>query len=337
MTSRSNDNFEKKTGRDVFFKMMEKELQDITDPATKEIKADLLETICCPLCDGTHAETLLKKQGFSYVRCINCGIIFVNPRLKERILVGAYTEESAADRLWKDILLSPAQMEFNDKNYGEILDVIQTRQFNGKLLDVGCSFGHFLDLARSRGFIVEGVELENEAVKYAREKFKLKIEQKVLAEASYPPANFDVAAALGVLEHVPNPLQFLEQINYILKPGGLLALTTPNVESLVCMILKEKARTFTGRNHLTLFSIKTLTAMLGKAGFAVVWCETYVSGINSLANHLQYLDPFSDVDYKYLPKPVTEILRAQDMRKELEQKICAAGLGYKLKLVAIKL
>ena len=333
----SSNNFEKATGRDVFFEQMSNELKKITDPETEEIRQDLVEYIDCPMCDIDDCDLIFKKQGFGFVRCNQCALIYVNPQIKEDKLVGYYHNESEANTLWKDVMLKPAQVEFNNRNYGFLLDEIVKYQSSGSLLDIGCSYGHFLDLARKRGLDVEGMELENEAVSYARDTLGLKIHQKILAEADFEKEQFEVVTALGVLEHVSNPLDFLKNINNILKPGGVLALTLPNVESLVCLILKEKARCFTGRNHLTYFSAKTLEKMLAKAGFEILYHQTYVSGINSIANDLQGINPFDDLIYEYLPKNFMEILKDENRKTELENMICNLGLGYKQRLVVRKI
>ncbi|PIR93149.1 hypothetical protein COT99_02305 [Candidatus Falkowbacteria bacterium CG10_big_fil_rev_8_21_14_0_10_43_10] len=333
----STNNFEKQTGRDKFFDQIDGELKKITNPATGEVYSNLTAAIDCPLCGVRKDEPLFTKQGFRFVRCQDCGIIYVNPQMLPGKLVDEYREDSAANRSWKDILLSPAQVEFNNKNYGIILDVVERYQRKGRVLDIGCSFGHFLDLARRRGFTVEGMELENEAVKYARKELNLTIHQKVLVEAGFAGGEFDIAAALGVLEHVSDPLNFLKDINRILKPEGVLVLTLPNVVSLVCMVLKEKARCFTGRNHLTYFSLPTLDKMLNKAGFKIVYQESYVSGINSITNELQSLNPFADLEFKYLPAEFSGLLQDRNKKQQLEDLICRLGLGYKLRAVAKKI
>lgn len=332
-----NVNFEKQTGREKYFKVMRRELKNLIDPKTGEIYRRLVKKISCPLCNSQKHQLFFKKQGFSFVRCDKCGLTFVNPQIIEKKLIKYYIKESSANKIWKDILLSLAQIKFNNKNYSIILNSIRRYKKKGKLLDIGCSIGHFLKLARDNGYEVEGLELEEEAVRYARKKFGLDVQQKILSECDFPNKHFDIVAALGVLEHVVEPLNFLKEIHRILVPGGLLALTLPNIESLACMILKEKARTFTGRNHLTYFCMRTLTDMLKRAGFKVVSGQTYVTCIDDIVNQMQFLNPFQNKQLKYLPNNFIELLKNENKKKEIEKIICQFGLGYKLRVLAQKL
>jgi len=329
--------FDKQTGRDKFFEKMEKELKAITDPSTGEIYADITKKVPCPLCNKDDYKLLFKKQGFYFVRCNDCGVIYVNPQIIEEKIINFYKKDSNANKFWIEVLLSPTEIKLNNKKHRMILNSLSKYVEKGRLLDVGCSFGHFLKDARERGYDVRGIELENEAVKYAREKFGLKIQQKTLSQCNFEKEKFDVVTALAVLEHVANPLKLLREIRQILKPEGILYLEMPNVESLACAILHEKARTFTGRNHLTYFSLTTLTAILEKAGFKVLSDGTFISCLDSILNGLQFLDPFAKVELKFLPNKIREIIKNEEQREKLEQLIFKLGLGYRMRVFAQKI
>ncbi|NWG32758.1 MAG: class I SAM-dependent methyltransferase, partial [Rhodocyclaceae bacterium] len=99
-----------------------------------------------------------------------------------------------------------------------------------RLLEVGCAGGHLLALARARGWEVQGVELSAEAAAAAHQEFGLEvfagtIDSFVTGMAAEP---FDMAVAVDVLEHVPSPLTFLRCLRRQVRPGGWLAVETPN-------------------------------------------------------------------------------------------------------------
>jgi SAM-dependent methyltransferase len=98
----------------------------------------------------------------------------------------------------------------------------------GRLLDVGCGAGYFLDAARETGWDVRGVELSPTAARVGREQLRLDIFQGTLAEAGFPDNWFDVVTLFEVVEHLRDPGAVLADAQRILKPGGLLAVQVPN-------------------------------------------------------------------------------------------------------------
>ncbi len=94
---------------------------------------------------------------------------------------------------------------------------------SGRLLDVGCSSGHFLKVALDHGYDIHGVEPNPEMAKFATESLKLpKIQCGTLHAAHYPDASFDAVTLWDVLEHVEDPGGILEEVRRVLRPGGWL-------------------------------------------------------------------------------------------------------------------
>lgn len=323
--------------RDAFFEQMDTELARFVDPQTGRAKLEYVEHIPCPLCGESEYTLLFVKHGLDFVRCASCGFVYVNPRLKESIMLEGYTgdAEAASNRIWKDVLLSTEQQAFNTEAYGIVLDQIGVVRSKGKLLDVGCSVGHFLDLAQKRGYEVEGLEVEPEALAIAQKR-GFTVHADTLEAHAYAADSFDVVTLLGLIEHVPNPVGLLQDAWRILKPGGVVAVNgVPNVESLMVMVLREKARTFNGRNHVGYYSPRTLRLLFEKTGFALKWYGTYVTGLDPVINHAQFGDTFGNPDYSFLPDTFCTLLESG--RRNIEEWIITNDLGYKLRAVAIKL
>jgi 2-polyprenyl-3-methyl-5-hydroxy-6-metoxy-1,4-benzoquinol methylase len=263
--------------------------------------------------------------------------VFVNPQLKESAVLKYYSDDLPSNDRALDFLSSPRQQETDEALYDEMFGQISPQIPRGRVLDIGCSFGLFLKTAKDRGYKVQGLELNEKAAAYGREKFGIPIEAKLLEDCRFPDASFDVVSMFGVIEHLPHPVEVISEIRRILKPGGMFVGRCPNVASLVCMILRGEARTFTARVHLSYFSERTLAHLLrDKVGFVDVRIDTFVSGRDSLLNFMQFLDPFGDETLEYLPERFRAFLRDPVRAEDLERAVGEMGLGYKLKFFAVK-
>jgi len=139
----------------------------------------------------------------------------------------------------------------------------------GRLLDVGCGNGRFLAQMRELGWEVVGTEPDPEAVRIAKERFGLEVFQGTLEETRFPEDSFDVITMNHVIEHVPNPIELLAKCRQILKPGGKLVVTTPNIKSLGQQVFGEYWRGWEVPRHLFLFSLKSLQTCAERVGLRV--------------------------------------------------------------------
>ena len=317
----------RETGRDRYFEARDEELAALIDPDTGRLAERLARTIDCPNCDSAHHRPLFEKQGFTFVRCEDCRLVFVNPQVREDVVLDEYRTAETND-LWLDVLTSERQLAMDRAKFAEFLDELEPfRGEERRLLDVGCSIGLFLDLARERGWSGLGIELAPRALAYARETYGLQVLDVPLEEAGFAPESFDAVGLLSVLEHANEPRRMLTDCAKVLRPGGAIAIVVPNVDSLACRVLHEQARTFDGRNHLVYFSPSTLADMLGRCGFEPVRTWTKVSSLDPILEHLGHERPYSDADLS--SDPVLERLRDQ-----LEPLVEQLDLGYKLHCVA---
>jgi 2-polyprenyl-3-methyl-5-hydroxy-6-metoxy-1,4-benzoquinol methylase len=331
-------NFDKETGRDKFFDLMSKELETLIDPRSGKVKDELVQWIPCPLCGKESHEHLFAKQGFDFVRCRKCCLVFVNPQPKVSEIEQYYKQEgpsSAAE--WMKVLLNPADQAWRIEYFSEILDLLQKQIPAGRLLDIGCSVGTFMELAEQRGYECQGIELEKTAFEYAKEQRGLTVIRKTLAEAALETGAFDVVTMLGVLEHLSKPKEALREVARVLRVGGAVAVIVPNVYSLAVMFMHKTCRTFSGRNHLTYFSIKTLNQMLQECGFGVRHIDTCITALDSLVNYVQLKDPFGQVATDYLPPKLCKLYCSKEGRRSIEELIFEYDLGYRLRAVACTL
>jgi len=144
----------------------------------------------------------------------------------------------------------------------------------GRLLDVGCGNGSFLDKMRHLGWEVAGVEPDGEAVAVARKRFGLEIFKGSLDEAGFSDESFDAITMNHVIEHVPDPIELLKECRRVLKPGGRLWVATPNIKSLGHYKFGEHWRGLEVPRHLTLFSPGALQSCAESAGLAARVCTS---------------------------------------------------------------
>jgi len=228
-------------------------------------------------CDFREAvETVYMLWGERYgrhVKCNNCHLIYVNPIEKGNKINEAYSQRKSVDAaIIKESRLraTVAQVELI-KRYG-----------NGtRLLDIGCGEGFFLFNASKFGYVGKGVELSQDAAEYARREFGLDVEVKSFEELRFSENHFDVVTMWQVLEHLLYPLITLEEIHRILKPGGMLVITTPDIGRIPARILRRRWWCIT-RLHINQFTTRTLTNILKNAGFKNISSVSYKESISLL-------------------------------------------------------
>jgi SAM-dependent methyltransferase len=143
----------------------------------------------------------------------------------------------------------------------------------GRLLDVGCGSGGFLESMSLLGWDAVGVEVDPMAVKAAQDK-KLRVHLGDLEAQNFPDNMFDVIVLQHVIEHLHDPIGLLKECRRLLKSGGRLILITPNVQSWGHRLFKDTWRGLEPPRHLYLFSSRTLPALAKASGFAILSLDT---------------------------------------------------------------
>lgn len=139
----------------------------------------------------------------------------------------------------------------------------------GKLLDVGCYTGTFMEVSAAEGWEVYGVELSSWAANIARESGFGPVYEGALTQIPFPSHSFDVITLWDVIEHLQRPAIILDEIAHLLKSGGLLALSTHLVDSWPVRVLGTRYPFFMDM-HLVHFSRLTLRRMLSECGYEIL-------------------------------------------------------------------
>lgn len=148
----------------------------------------------------------------------------------------------------------------------------------GRLLDVGCGNGEYLERMRQLDWDVIGVEPDEKAACIAREGFGLEIITGSLEDAEFTDESFDAITMNHVIEHASDPLGLLKECRRILKPGGRLVVITPNIQSLGRRMFKEAWLHWDPPRHLFLFSLPSLRLSAERSGLDVIDLRTTAKG-----------------------------------------------------------
>jgi SAM-dependent methyltransferase len=232
--------------------------------APPEIDLALFERVACNICGSHETRQVLQKWSYSLVQCVECGLVYTNPRAF-RIEADDYFENAYLSTIEKDGRLDPGIELYV---YADIIYNLNNRVALGKLLDVGCAMGHFLEFARRYGWDVEGVECSPYAARYGAERFGLKVHPVcVLSDAHLQPDSYTCCVMVEVVEHLPDPRETLNEIWRVLQPGGIVYLTTPNFASYRSLMLREDWHAVIPIGHLYYFDSASLGKLLASVGF----------------------------------------------------------------------
>ena len=207
----------------------------------------------CRLCGG-QTSPAGSRADLTLGRCGQCGFVSGFP-----------VESTSAERLYADyyhgaVLAAPAP----EARYTEWLERAERELAKGRLLEVGAGSGGFVQVALRRGWSVDATEISSSGLAHL-EATGARVFAGDLLDARYPDASFDLVVSLEVLEHLPAPGAHLREIARVLRPGGLLLLTTPNFNGLSRRLLGVRWRVI-DPEHLGYFTPRTLAQALVSAG-----------------------------------------------------------------------
>lgn len=193
------------------------------------------------------------------VRCKSCGLCYVNPRIKPKIVVSSYSE--ADDSLYA------SQAEGRINTFKESLKLVEKyKPRKGRILDIGAAAGFFLKVAKDSGWKTYGVEPSKWSVKFANKNYHVNEIQGVLSEMKFKDNFFDVVTMWDVLEHVPDPTADLKEVFRILRPGGMLIINYPDFGTPLAKMAGSKWW-FLLSVHLFYFDKNSIGKIIKKCGF----------------------------------------------------------------------
>lgn len=214
----------------------------------------------CPICVSIQiqAAPVQPTPPFGVMRCADCSAVFLSPRPRIEDMSSFYEEMYDEERE------KSARQERRAQKH--VKRLAQMMPSPGHVLEVGAGDGYFLKAARDLGWKVAGLELSPPRIAKAREWFGLELIAKDLIAADLPAESFDAVAMYQLIEHVHDPAAILASVHRILRPGGILMLSTPNVLSYARK--KRDVNSWMIPQHLFFFSPLSLVKLAENQGFA---------------------------------------------------------------------
>jgi 2-polyprenyl-3-methyl-5-hydroxy-6-metoxy-1,4-benzoquinol methylase len=174
-----------------------------------------------------------------------------------------------------------AEEKLYRKYFQNKLDLIEKYKKPSKLLDIGCGAGTFLQVAKNRGWQILGVEISGLAVDHVKKK-GIRIREGIFEEMKIRE-KFDVITVFQTIEHAIDPLIFLQKVRNLLKPQGLLILTTPDQRGFLARLMGKRWFEYYNHEHNFFLNQKSLSLLLQKTGFDKIKINSEAGRILSLS------------------------------------------------------
>ena len=279
-----------------------------TDSNNGSSQDNTLEEVACDFCGSDAREVLYTvadwgglpvPEGSRLVRCRECGLVYLSPRPTPEQIGDYYTPDYTPYRPAVGTEPNPLVRWIRRRKLAQRRGWIEkiSGLTGGRILDVGCSTGLFLNEMKNAGWDPTGIELTPRVAAYARDTFGLEVITGTLPAAvqDLQPGSFDVITYWDVLEHTFSPGEELRHSADLLKPGGLLAINIPNWESPDRDLFGPYWIGLDPPRHLYVFPRKNLLAYLEKFGFEEISTRgimtSYFSFIISLENRMKAKAP----------------------------------------------
>jgi SAM-dependent methyltransferase len=222
--------------------------------------------LACLACGGRHESFLYTRNGCDVFRCMHCGIGRSEPAGFDpaSYYTGEYFSGEHADG-YADYIGAEKVLR---AEFAHAVGFLRRFVSGGRLLELGCAYGFFLQEAR-RHFDVTGIELAEEGVLYARRSGLNVLSGLADANNLGRVGEVDVIVLLDVIEHLPDPWDTLAAAVTRLNPGGVVMITTGDFGSLAARLMGANWRLMTPPQHLWFFTRVSMTALASKLGLTV--------------------------------------------------------------------
>jgi SAM-dependent methyltransferase len=225
------------------------------------------EYVNCALCNLDVTESFAKDRCYNLVKCKRCGLVYINPRPKQEQLDKVYNMPVETGKGSMDHVGYSDLAYLHKLRAKKSLEVIQKYKKRGRILDIGCASGFFLNFAKQYGFEPYGIDISKAFCSFAEKNFKLDVFCGTLIERRFPYEYFDVITMFDVLSHLSAPVEELKEINRILRKEGLLLIETGNRGEVNAKIVERFGDVWGSPSHLYHFGTKTLLKLLESTGF----------------------------------------------------------------------
>ena len=280
-----------------------------------------MEETRCEICGSDERRQVASRPdlllGGNYVfhvhECQGCGVVYQHPRPTERSMEAFYPPEYQP---YTPKLESESWLRRFDRRYGlrKRCHAVTRHVPQGRLLDVGCATGDFLDEMRCvPGWRVVGLEPSATAARYARIQQELDVVEGTLNDSPFADSSFDAVTVWDVLEHVYDPRAVIDGLARLLRPGGVLVINYPNLNAIDRRLFGRFWCGYELPRHLYLFPDQLLDEVLAEHGLHEVERRCLYGSQASTTTTLQFLAR-AYLGYGFLSRAVHSLLYSRIVR-----------------------
>jgi SAM-dependent methyltransferase len=235
--------------------------------------------IACISCCGTETKHQFDKNGFSYMQCTDCGTLYQSPRPSISAFESFY-RQSESSRYWAEVFFPSVAEIRREKIFRprveRLMGLCEEKNINVEcLVDVGAGFGVFLDewrkhFPQAQFLAVEpSASLADECRSKGFEVFEGLVENVLGYDNSA-----DMVVCFEVLEHVYDPLRFIQVLKRLVRPGGYVFVSTLCIDGFDLQVLWNKSNQIFPPHHINFFSVEGFERLFQRAGLTDISVTT---------------------------------------------------------------
>jgi SAM-dependent methyltransferase len=299
------------------------------NPAIPQIATEKVDR--CVVCGGISFDTVAKgydldlltcRNQWQFRQCLGCKHVQLDPRPAIDTLSVIYPSHYYSYNMEKNVgcIALAGKAALDRLKFQWLFRILGHRPRS--YLDIGCGDGKYLDLLHDlgvHGSQLYGLELDHRAVETSRARGYQVFNERVEVAHSIPDSAAEMTTMFHVIEHVADPSAVIARVHRWLRPSGILALETPNLDANDSRLFRKRYwGSYHAPRHWHLFNEGSLRSLLERNGF-MVEAIRYQTGrsfwLYSLHHTLRYYRTF----------PIATIARAFDPMKSLPMQVLATG------------
>lgn len=250
-----------------YYKMARSEYDKLFEEYQKRLGPErMLIPRRCPACNSNQHEILYKKFRLNYVRC-KCGMVYITPYLSKEFKRNWYEKSKSANWFFREVVIKNRENRMKNIWKIRVEKLTELGLPLDKVLDIGCGSGEFIELMYLKGHTnTLGIEPGQVPARFAKERLGDSIIHGFFEFHDFPERNFSLITLWEVFHHFWDPLESAKKLCYLLREGGSLVISSPNIEGLDYVVMRENHHdiTFEICNY---FNPETITRVLMNAGF----------------------------------------------------------------------
>ncbi len=234
----------------------------------------------CRACLAPVSEAIGEKDGYALLRCGDCGTVVVDP----------WPTDAELDAYYRDYRKTGEYMRKRDskirRGRGRIKRMLKAKPPGKRFLDVGCNVGFMIVGAKNAGLEATGIDIDESAIAIAKKEFgdAGSFECIPVQDMAARGDEYDMIYCNEVVEHVPDPDDFIKAVSKLLAPGGILYITAPDGGHRA--VPKDFASwgMVCPPEHLSYFTRKGMETLLGRHGLDIrKYAVSFKPGIKAIA------------------------------------------------------